>query len=45
MRLTLSTALAFALIDSQEVASKGGTAGQDPSGAATKQASEFDQRP
>ena len=52
MKLTLSTALALALIanllpgcnktatDSQEAASKGGTSGQNPSGAATGQASE-----
>lgn len=52
MKLTLSTALALALIanllpgcnktatDGQEAASKGGTSGQNPSGAATGQASE-----
>jgi hypothetical protein len=52
MRLTLSTALALALIanllpgcnktasDREEAASKGGSAGQNPAGAATGQASE-----
>ncbi len=52
MRLTVSTALALALLanllpgcdrvatDREEAATKGGTSGQSPSGAATGQASE-----
>lgn len=52
MRLTVTTALALALLanllpgcdrtatDPEEAASKGGTSGQNPSGAATGQASE-----